>query len=776
MDENLIPFKDNFYKECNTINFFLNLLKEIQTQVEFFGYICEKDFKILATRAENGLKNIDVIKKNLKKYKNEPSNLFLIESELLKFLYIYYSSFKNIYQDYLNSFKSNFAPINANIETIRKNILNHSISMLKQTLETNNKTDLKKYMKETLELIMINTFKSLINFFQLILINSKKRNIIFQSIKAKTENNSKKEETYIVINEMSERNYAKKHQVNYEPLHFGNNAYKELFSDESNNIMDLSKSYLNYTLVFIKCIQIRKKLIKELKIFFNVIQKREEEQISRYKRICGKITLLTKSLTYSSQGIINSWNLIFSSWNSIYTNLVNSLQFEVEIFNPKIIKIIDDCNEEYKTFEKRWEKYSSKIKELQNDYTKFSKSDSNQENISFKKIAEEKLKNYLSIDCTDFLDNNIPILRENEIKRANDIKDLSEKIKSNIKNQLEQYLENSEKEYDNAASIEIFEEIQNIFEAQLEECEIKDPETFWDNVRENLEKIDFNDNLDDNARLSLAEYYEHMDFDEGFNLSQGETENPFGEVIKENEDEILSFNEQKNLDKFNIGKMKGEEISSIPQNEKNLDMINLNMNNINNNNKTPSFHLENENNNIKNYDEIDLNSDIRIINNLNSKFNEKKIQRLNKFADENGNIDINEEIENDSDSNNQKPHLIKDKKENIKEVGEENNNPIDKNNNNNKNDKIDNEPKIENKNIDNEPKIKNNNNETENKKDEPIINIQDNQTLYYGILGILGLFCLKSLFSTNSIFSADSFLNVIILGVISFVFYKTQFQ
>ena len=117
MDENLIPFKDNFYKECNTINFFLNLLKEIQTQVEFFGYICEKDFKILATRAENGLKNIDVIKTNLKKYKNEPSNLFLIESELLKFLYIYYSSFKNIYQDYLNSFKSNFAPINANIDS-----------------------------------------------------------------------------------------------------------------------------------------------------------------------------------------------------------------------------------------------------------------------------------------------------------------------------------------------------------------------------------------------------------------------------------------------------------------------------------------------------------------------------------------------------------------------------------------------------------------------------------------------------------------------------------
>ena len=67
-------------------------------------------------------------------------------------------------------------------------------------------------------------------------------------------------------------------------------------------------------------------------------------------------------------------------------------------------------------------------------------------------------------------------------------------------------------------------------------------------------------------------------------------------------------------------------------------------------------------------------------------------------------------------------------------------------------------------------------NDNENKKIEPNVKVQDKQTLYYGILGILGLFCLKSLFSTNNIFSADSFLNVVILGIISFVFYKTQFQ
>ena len=773
MDENLVPFKDNFYKECNTINFFLNLLKEIQTQIEFFGYTCEKDSKILSTRSENGIKSLDVIKANIKIYKNEPSNLYLIVNELIKFLYLNYSSLKNLYKDHLKMIKSYISKINSSIEATRKNILNHSLSMLKQTLETNNRNDLSKYMKETLELIMIKTFKSLFNFFQLILINSKKRNNFFQSIKAKAEDKLKKEEINIVINEMSERNYAKKNKINYEPLHFGTNAYKELLSDETGDIMELSKSYLNYTLVFLKCIQIRKKLIKELKIFFNVTQKKEEEQISRYKKICGKITILTKSLTYSSQGIINSWNLIFSSWNSIYTNFVNSLQFEAEIFNPKLIKIIDECNEEYKNFEKRWEKYSSKIKELQNDYTKYSKSDDNPENISFKKIAEEKLKDYLSIDCTDFLDNNVPIIRENEIKRANDIKDLSDKIKSNTSNTLEQYLENSEKEFDKAASIELFEEIQNIFENQIEICEIKNPENFLEKVRESIEKIDFNDKLADNARLSLAEYYEHNNFEEDFDISKTvteKTENPFGNAVsiknEINEDDILSFNEPKNLDKLNIGKMKEEEISSIPKNEKNLDMINLNNLNIINE-KTPDFHLEkNDDKNKINFDENDLNSDIKIINNLYNKFNENNNKKLKKFTVLNGNIDMNEEIESDESETNDKKPDLKIINENTKK--EENLENININNNDNNNNKKDT--------IENKPKMQSNINDNENKKIEPNVKVQDKQTLYYGILGILGLFCLKSLFSTNNIFSADSFLNVVILGIISFVFYKTQFQ
>ena len=51
----------------------------------------------------------------------------------------------------------------------------------------------------------------------------------------------------------------------------------------------------------------------------------------------------------------------------------------------------------------------------------------------------------------------------------------------------------------------------------------------------------------DNARLSLAEYYEHNDFDEGFDFTQGEIDNPFGPAIKENEEKMISFNEDKNL-------------------------------------------------------------------------------------------------------------------------------------------------------------------------------------------------------------------------------------
>ena len=124
-----------------------------------------------------------------------------------------------------------------------------------------------------------------------------------------------------------------------------------------------SPSFL-YTYVFIKCIQIRKKLIKELRVFLDFIVKNEKEKLRKVKKVCSKITTHTKSLSYLSQGIINSWNLIFSSWNSINTNCVNFLQFQEEVLNPKLIKIVNDCNEEYKTFQKRWGKYAEIINEL----------------------------------------------------------------------------------------------------------------------------------------------------------------------------------------------------------------------------------------------------------------------------------------------------------------------------------------------------------------------------------------------------------------------------
>ena len=533
----------------------------------------------------------------------------------------------------------------------------------------------------------------------------------------------------------------------------------------------MSKSYLNYTLVFIKCIQIRKKLIKELRIYFDVFQRKEKEQVDKLKKVCEKITLQTKSLSYSSQGIINSWNLIFSSWNSIYTNIVNYLQFFEEIFNPKVIKIINECNEEYKTFEKRWEKYSSKINEFRKNYSELSKLGKKPEAISDKKKCEEQLKNYLSIDCTDFLDNNIPLLRENEIKRANDIKDLVDKIISNTMNRFELYLENSEKEYDNAASIDLFEEVQNIFESQFEFCEIKDTNNFLENLKEKIEKIDFDDKLADNARLSLAEYYEHNDFDEGFDFTQGEIDNPFGPVVKDNEEKEISFNENKNMIKSKIGKANEEEISSIPFNEKNNEMINLN---LKNNNITPSFHMKdsgNENNiNIKNFEENDLVSDINIINNLNDKFNEQINRKISKNNNIQKIIDIDEEIEDKYESNT-KNEIIGNKSTNNID------NNIDEEKDNNKNNDNFNLDEQNDKNNINEKYEKNDVNKVIKPENKDKINqIKDKQTVYYGILGILGLFCLKSLFSSNNIISIDSLLNIIILGIIFFVLYKTQFQ
>jgi hypothetical protein len=781
MDENLVPFKDNFYKECNTINFFLNLLTEIQSQIEFFEYICEKDFKLLSSVAEQGLKSIGVYKNNLKKYKNEPSNLYQVTNYLMKFLYIYYSSFKNIYQDYLLSLKKNITPNKSNVENIRKNILKHSVSMLQQALETNNRNELKKSMKETLELIMINSFKSLFNLYQLMLIYSKKKNDIFKNIQVKIEEKCKSDEINIVINEISERSYASKYKITYESLHFGNNAYKEFIINDENDIMKLSKSYLNYTYVFIKCIQIRKKLIKELRVFLDFIVKNEKEKLRKVKKVCSKITIHTKSLSYLSQGIINSWNLIFSSWNSINTNCVNFLQFQEEVLNPKLIKIVNDCNEEYKTFQKRWEKYAEIINELRKNYNKYSKSDNKDEKINTeKKNSGEKLKNYLSIDCTDFLDNNIPLLRESEIKRANEIKDLSDKVKTNLDNLLEQQVENSEKEYDNTASIDLFEEIQNIFENQLESCGVSDPENFYKYIKEKIEKIDFNDELAESARLSLAEYYENNDFDEGFEITQGEIENPFGTIIKDNEEEVYSFNVQKNLENSGIdniiGKVKEDEISSIPI--PGFDK-NENLNN-NNNYKTPSFNSINKKNNIynlNNYEENDLYSDLNLINNLSEKFDELDKKKNNKINNNKRNIDINEDDENNEKNEfefelNNKNENPDNENDNISFDGKNNENIIKESQNYNKpihEEDINSKNKIKDGKIMNDKVLK-----SENKNNA--IKTPDKQNVYYGILGILGLFCLKSLFSSNSILSFDSFLNVVILGIISFVFYKTQFQ
>ena len=65
-------------------------------------------------------------------------------------------------------------------------------------------------MEENLVLMMTNTFKALFNFYQLILISSQRKFFFFQNMKIKTEKLFKAKEINIIINEMSERNYAQK--------------------------------------------------------------------------------------------------------------------------------------------------------------------------------------------------------------------------------------------------------------------------------------------------------------------------------------------------------------------------------------------------------------------------------------------------------------------------------------------------------------------------------------------------------------------------------------
>ena len=861
MEEKLLQYKDDFHKECNIIDFFVKTLNEVKIQIEFYGYLCEKDFKIFTQIAEKNLKKINVLKTNLSSYKDEPSNLYLVESEIIKVMQIYFTTYRKLYPDCWKSIKGNINPIASNLENTKNNILNHSISMLQQAFEDNDKSELKKYLKDTLELVMINTFKGLFNLYQLILIYSKKKNNLYQTIKTAIEDKISSEEIDIVINDISERKYAQKNKVNYEPIHFGNNVYKTLLTDYSNDVLSLTNSFLCYTSCFIKCIQMRKKIIKEIRIFSEVIKKKNESFVPIIKKVCEKITKITKTLTHSSPGTINSWNLMFSTWNTIYASYLSYEQYNEEMCSIKLTRHIEECHEEYKKFEKKWEDYAEKIKELRNKYMKYNKPKSkkeenkekSEEENNEKKQREEKLRNYLMGECSDFLDDKVATLRNSELKRVNEVKDMLVKFKDNIKKNLEAYLEDTENEYDNAASIELFEQIQNIFEDQLDSLDIKDTENFMDYMREKISKINFNDNLAENARISLAEYYEHNDIDDGFDFSGDEIENPFGANVKDDDisNNGFNFDEKKIIDTEIDLK---DEISSIPNknnNENSLNNINELNNEIQNNLglNTPNFNTINDETSKKDLKDVDkenlnknLNSDFNVLpkketNILN--FDEKseeyiipKVQRRVSHHDskrriENlagstlcslrgGNIDINNEIDNV----NIDPNDIVDNKPEVNEIST-NKTPLfkkDENINNPIENKIKDKEKIDtninpkeisfnaknvtNKNVDldkaftfynpkstpsnkkNDDKISNDQNNNNLKKvdnSENNMNIknlrnQDKQTLHYGILGILGLFCLKSLFSTKSIFSADSFLNVVILGLISFIMYKTQFK
>ena len=366
-----------------------------------------------------------------------------------------------------------------------------------------------------------------------------------------------------------------------------------------------------------------------------------------------------------------------------------------------------------------------------------------------------------------------------------------------------------------------------MFEGQFESLEInEDMETYMESIKEEISKINFNDDLADNARMSLAEYYDHNDLDDGFDCSGGEITNPFGNKIIEEDNKEYNLN--KDMINGKIGALKDEELSSIIDNKNNniniendLDEINYlknkmssfqeikskekkrsEINELNNNQNITN----NEFNNVKG--KLNAEESKKINDENTNKKNKKKIikpkefikksslhdskRRIDNLAGDTlcclrgGNIDMNNDLESFNDQN----------FDEIKEDGFDDLNikknitfegniisPIYSNKDVITQANINYEEK-ENENItglnenlphfDKNNKIKNDIND-KNKIIQKI-NRQDNTTLNYAILSIIGLFCLKSLFSSNNFFSSDSFLNIVILAVIGFIMYKTQFN
>ena len=522
INEELSPYEKEFNSECNKIKIFCLSLSEIKFQIEFLEKICGKELEIYEKQSSQILSLLNNFEDNILIYISEPSNLYSVITDLISVIGINFQFLRIGLIDCYKIFQNNIPNISKTLDGFNEDILKKSLSLLREAQyksgNKENKENLNKYLNQIFELVVSNVFKGLVYIHQFFFLYSKAKNDFNMQIKTSTEEKTNNKVINIVINDFSERKFAKDSGIYYEPIHFGNSNYDILLKNESENVISLCDSYLYYGKIFIKCIQIRQKLIEQLKTLINdIVNQSPNNLIEKISHVKEKILRTKNSFKVLGIGTEKSWDLLIQSWNYLYNSLNSFLQFCIDISSDELKDNSNGRNEDYKTFENEWEKLSKKIVDLRNKHSKYYTNErkkqikGNQKEYKIFVEKEKQIKSFLNTQCYEFLNSNVPMIREIEKKRAAEIQDICYRFKKLLKKNNEENIEYSRIELENVTSIDIYQEVKDIFNKQNNKLQIRDFDNYMDNLKDKiLTKIDFGqDNLSKNVKSSLDNYLQN---------------------------------------------------------------------------------------------------------------------------------------------------------------------------------------------------------------------------------------------------------------------------
>jgi len=564
INEEFAPYEKHFFSETTKIKFFYSSLKEIKSQIQFLEKVCGKELEIYERQSSNLPVLINNFKESIFSFNSEPSNLVSIITDLVTLIDSNFSFMRIGLIECHKIFENNIPSITKAIDAYINEITKKSILLLKESSQTSNKENLNKYLNETLELVVINIFKGLVHMHQFFVIYSKAKTDLYLGIKNTIEEKSNNKVIDIIIDDFSERKLAKENfGIYYEPIHFGNHNYDIMLGNDSENILSLCDSYFYYGYIFLKCIKIRKKLLDQFKkLIKDILNQSPNNIIEKILHIRDRIQKTKEDFRYLGIGTEKSWDLLITGWTHLYNTMNNFFQFFQEIGMNDLKDNSNTKKEDYKTFENEWGKLSKKIIDFKNKYaTKYTpekKREIKQNQKEYKEFLEKEkeIKFFLNGECYDFLNTNVPIIRETEKKKATEIQDLCYRFKKIMKKCNEENLENSKIELKNSALIDIHQEIKDIFYKQNSKLKIKDLDNFIEQLKEKILKIDFGqDNLSQNVKLSLDNYFKNSEEMNNSLTNKSYSDNSFNslkEVQFKNEGNKKMDNNEKINDNFNI--------------------------------------------------------------------------------------------------------------------------------------------------------------------------------------------------------------------------------